>query len=177
MTTRNGSFGLNHRQERFCVEYLIDMNATQAALRAGYAKKTAQHQASRLLGNVGISRRLREALEERNERIRVDSDWVLKRLGELFEADIAMLFDQDYELRPFDDLPDAAGRLIASVEFEPGQGRKVRRLKLLDRLKVLELIGNRAYRPSTTSCTTFPAWPPRFAAFSSPSSREPRCCL
>ncbi len=141
MSAKNGSLGLNHRQERFCVEYLIDMNATQAALRAGYAKKTAQHQASRLLGNVGISRRLREALEERNERIRVDSDWVLKRLGELFEADIAMLFDQDYELRPFDDLPDAAGRLIASVEFEPGQGRKVRKLKLLNRLKVLELIG------------------------------------
>ncbi len=84
---------------------------------------------------------MREALEERNERIRVDSDWVLKRLGELFEADIAMLFDQGYELRPLDDLPDAAGRLIASVEFEPGQGRKVRKLKLLDRLKVLELIG------------------------------------
>ncbi len=84
---------------------------------------------------------MREALEERNERVRVKSDWVLKRLGELAEVDIAMLFDGDYELRPLDDLPDAARRLIASVEFEPGQGRKVRKLKLLDRLKVLKLIG------------------------------------
>ncbi len=83
MSAKNGSLGLNHRQERFCVEYLIDMNATQAALRAGYAKKTAQHHASRLLGNVGVSRRLREALEERNVRVRVKSEWVLKRLGEL----------------------------------------------------------------------------------------------
>ncbi len=114
---------------------------TQAALRAGYAENTAQHQASRLLGNVGVSRRLLEALEERNERVRVKSDWVLKHLGELAEVDVAMLFDGDYELRPLDDLPDAARRLIASVEFEPGQGRKVRKLKLLDRLKVLELIG------------------------------------
>ena len=55
-----------------------------------------------------------------------------------------MLFDGDYELHPLDDLPDAARRLIASVEFEPGQGRKVRKLKLLDRLKVLELIGQSA---------------------------------
>ncbi len=141
MASRSRAGSLNHRQERFCVEYLVDMNATQAALRAGYAKKTAQHQASRLLGNVGIRRHLREALEERNERVRVKSDWVLKRLGELAEVDIAMLFDKDYELRPLDDLPDAARRLIASVEFEPGQGRKVRRLKLLDRLRVLELIG------------------------------------
>ncbi len=71
----------------------------------------------------------------------MNSDWVLKRLAELAEADISVLFDGDYELRPLDDLPDAARRLIASVEFEPGQGRKVRKLKLLDRLRVLELIG------------------------------------
>ncbi len=117
------------------------MNATQAAIRAGYSKRTAQPQSSRLLSNVMVRKRLLEALEERNERVRVKSDWVLKRLGELAEADIAQLFDKDYELRPLDDLPDAALRLIASVEFEPGQGRKVRTLKLLDRLKVLELIG------------------------------------
>ena len=141
MSAKNGSLGLNHRQETFCAEYLIDMNATQAAIRAGYSKRTAQPQGSRLLSNVMVRNRLREALEERNERVRLKSDWVLKRLGELAQVDIAMLFDKDYELRPLDDLPDAARRLIASVEFEPGQGRKVRKLKLLDRLKVLELIG------------------------------------
>ena len=135
------AIGLNHRQETFCAEYLVDMNATQAAIRAGYSKRTAQPQSSRLLSNVMVRKRLLEALEERNERVRVDSDWVLKRLGELAEADIAQLFDKDNELRPLEDLPDAARRLIASVEFEPGHGRKVRKLKLLDRLKVLELIG------------------------------------
>ena len=78
------------------------MNATQAAIRAGYSKRTAQPQSSRLLLNVMVRKRLREALEERNERIRVDSDWVLKRLGELAEVDIGQLFDKDYELRPLD---------------------------------------------------------------------------
>ena len=72
----------------------------------------------------------------------MDSDWVLKRLVELAEVDIAMLFDKDLELRPLNDLPDAAHRLMASVKFEPGQTvKKVLELKFQDRLKVLELIG------------------------------------
>ena len=48
------------RQEKFCVEYLIDLNATQAAIRAGYSKKTAEALASRLLRNVNIRGRIKE---------------------------------------------------------------------------------------------------------------------
>ena len=64
---------------------------------------------------VGVSRRLREALEERNERVRVESDWALKRLGELAQVDVYMLFDGDCELRlqkrllPFDVLKQRHG--------------------------------------------------------------------
>ena len=48
------------RQEKFCVEYLIDLNATQAAIRAGYSKRTAEALASRLLRNVNIRSRIKE---------------------------------------------------------------------------------------------------------------------
>ena len=45
---------LTDKQEMFCKEYLIDLNATQAAIRAGYSKKTANEQAGRLLVNVSV---------------------------------------------------------------------------------------------------------------------------
>jgi len=57
---RKGGSGVTPRQEKFCVEYLIDLNATQAAIRAGYSKKTAEALASRLLRNVNIRGRIKE---------------------------------------------------------------------------------------------------------------------
>ena len=48
------------RQEKFCIEYLIDLNATQAAIRAGYSKKTAYSMGQRLLKNVEIKSRIKE---------------------------------------------------------------------------------------------------------------------
>lgn len=49
------------KQERFVAKYLIDLNATQAAIRAGYSKKTAKQQAARLLANADVSRAVAEA--------------------------------------------------------------------------------------------------------------------
>jgi phage terminase small subunit len=57
---RKGGGGVTPRQEKFCIEYLIDLNATQAAIRAGYSKKTAEALASRLLRNVNIRSRIKE---------------------------------------------------------------------------------------------------------------------
>lgn len=48
------------RQEKFCIEYLIDLNATQAAIRAGYSEKTAYSMGQRLLKNVEIKSRIKE---------------------------------------------------------------------------------------------------------------------
>jgi phage terminase small subunit len=58
---------LNAKQERFCHEYIIDLNATQAAIRAGYSEKTAQEQSSRLLSNVIIQKKINEAKENRSK--------------------------------------------------------------------------------------------------------------
>ncbi len=62
--------GLTAKQERFCQEYVIDLNATQAAVRAGYSAKTANEQGCRLLANVSVKARIAElqhAAAKRNE--------------------------------------------------------------------------------------------------------------
>ena len=67
---------LSKEQAQFCQEYVIDLNATQAAIRAGYSEKTAQVQSSRLLLNVMVKNRIAELIDERNERNQVDADYV-----------------------------------------------------------------------------------------------------
>lgn len=59
-----GVVAMNARQKRFCDEYLIDCNATQAAIRAGYSKKTARVIATRLLADVAIKSQIDEQLEQ-----------------------------------------------------------------------------------------------------------------
>ena len=71
---------LTPRQELFTQEYQKDLNATQAAIRAGYSEATAMEQASRLLSNVKIKAALVELQKERVERVQIDADWVLARL-------------------------------------------------------------------------------------------------
>lgn len=76
---------LTPRQERFCQEYLIDLNGTQAAIRAGYSRKTANEQSTRLLANVHISTRIGALKAERTERTEITADYVLYGLKEVAE--------------------------------------------------------------------------------------------
>ena len=71
---------LNEKQELFCEEFLIDLNATQAALRAGYSKDTAYSQGSRLLKHDEIRTRIEEKMDERSKRTLVTSDFVVDGL-------------------------------------------------------------------------------------------------
>ncbi len=68
------------RQEKFATEYLVDMNATQAAIRAGYSKKTAASQGERLLRNVEIEKRVGELRQEQEERTLLEADDVVMGL-------------------------------------------------------------------------------------------------
>ncbi len=72
------------KQARFVEEYLVDLNATQAAVRAGYSPKTAKQQGQRLLTNVDIHRAIQEGQEARSERTGVTQDQVIT--GLLHEA-------------------------------------------------------------------------------------------
>ena len=141
---------LNAKQERFCLEYLADLNATQAAIRAGYSAKTARQIGARLLANVDIAERFAQLASERNKRLKVDGDWVLRRLVELADVDLADLFGDGGRLLDIDGLPDNAKRLLAGIEVTEefagkGSDREqigyTKKIRLIDRLKVLELIG------------------------------------
>ena len=71
---------LTAKQKRFIEEYLLDLNATQAAIRAGYSEKTAHVQGPRMLENVRVKQAITDAQKERTERVQIDQDWVLARL-------------------------------------------------------------------------------------------------
>lgn len=70
---------LNARQKMFVKEYIIDMNATQAAIRAGYSAETAYVTGPRLLSNVRMSVAIENAIAERERRMELTADWVLER--------------------------------------------------------------------------------------------------
>ena len=71
------------KQLAFMDEYMVDLNATQAAIRAGYSEKTARSQGNRLLTNVDILARIEEMKKTRADRLNLDAYWVLKRLMEI----------------------------------------------------------------------------------------------
>lgn len=76
---------LTGRQERFCREYIIDYNATDAAIRAGYSKKTAYSIGSENLKKPELLARVRELQTEQAERLCVNADWVVMQLVEVYK--------------------------------------------------------------------------------------------
>ena len=74
---------LEEKQKMFCKEYLVDFNGTQAAIRAGYSKKTANEQASRLLTKVNVQTYLKKLIEKRNERTKITQDEVIADIIEV----------------------------------------------------------------------------------------------
>ena len=71
---------LNEKQQRFADEYLIDLNATRAAIRAGYSEKTAAAQAARLLKNVKVSAYIKERMADQKEDTIASADEVMRYL-------------------------------------------------------------------------------------------------
>lgn len=76
---------LTNRQQAFAREYLVDLNATQAAIRAGYAPKSAKVTGARLLTNANVSAAVQAAMDERAERTELTADYVLDGIRETIE--------------------------------------------------------------------------------------------
>lgn len=143
---------MNIKQQRFVDEYLIDLNATKAAIRAGYSEATAYSQGERLLRHVEVSAAITAARIARSERTKIDADWLLIRLADEAEADVADLYDENGHLRAVADWPLIWRKgLVAGVETvrervgsdEDGNPEysTVHKVKLSDRVKRLEMIG------------------------------------
>ena len=80
---------LTDKQSMFVKEYLIDLNATQAAIRCGYSDKTAKQQGSRLLTIVDIAEAIQEGMDARAKRVESEADWVLRTIKETTERLLA----------------------------------------------------------------------------------------
>lgn len=78
----------NKKHELFCQEYLIDLNATKAAERAGYSAKTANEQGARLLANVSVQSRISELMTKREKRTEITQDRVLQEYAKIGFSDI-----------------------------------------------------------------------------------------
>lgn len=74
---------LSPKQETFCQEYIKDLNATKAGVRAGYSEKTANEQASRLLAKVNVAARVQELMNGRAKRNELTADKVLNDIEEV----------------------------------------------------------------------------------------------
>jgi len=77
---------LTAKQQCFVAEYLVDLNATQAAIRAGYSAKTAEQQGYQLLQNTSVAEAVAEALGERSEKTGIDALWVLNEAAGVYRA-------------------------------------------------------------------------------------------
>lgn len=141
---------LNEQQERFCLEYIKDLNGTKAAIRAGYKEESAASQASRLLRNDKIAARCQVLANERSKRTEIDADTVLKELLKLATSDLRRLFKDDGSLLPPDEWPDDVAMAVASVEVDEifdgfGADRTqiglTKKVKFWDKPKALELLG------------------------------------
>jgi len=88
---------LNEKQKTFCEEYLLDLNATQAAKRAGYSEDTAYSQGQRLLKHVEIRAYIQKSMRERSENTLVDAVFVIENLKEVaarcMQAQPVMVFN------------------------------------------------------------------------------------
>lgn len=134
---------LTARQEQFVKEYLIDLNASQAAVRAGY-KGDPNTVGPRLLADVGIRSLVDQAIARRSESVGVTAERVLLELERLALFDIRKIFNSDGTLKRVIDLDDDTAAAIMSVEMveigTDGQLAISKKFKAADKKGALELM-------------------------------------
>lgn len=134
---------LNAKRQRFVDEYLIDLNATQSAIRAGYSAKTANEQGARLLANASVQEAISKAMAERSKRTGINQDRVVLELARLGFVKITDVVDSHGKIKEDateDDLACIESVKYKSSESETGSSVE-REVKIASKLKALELLG------------------------------------
>ena len=141
---------MNQKQKAFATEYVLDYNATQAAIRAGYSEKAAYNQGNRLMKNDEVQAMIGELEAASSERTAITKDMVIKELARIAFVDPRNLFDEGgrpKDIRFLD--PDTAAAL-SSVdiyeEFDYNGDEKelmgyTKKYKWADKLRALEMLG------------------------------------
>ncbi|EPN9585281.1 terminase small subunit [Cronobacter sakazakii] len=140
---------LTDKQEMFCREYLIDLNATQAAIRAGYSVKTANRTASENLSKPDIQNRIAELKNKRNEDVGINAAYVLQRLVEIDQMDVADILNDDGSLKAVSQWPKCWRITLQGIDlastirnFDEGTEETIlKKIKWPDKVKNLELLG------------------------------------
>lgn len=140
---------LTKKQRLFVDEYLIDLNATQAAIRAGYSIRRATEIGYQLLQRPEVAQAIQAAMAERSKRTEVEADYVIRRLREIDEMDVLDILEDDGSFRSIRDWPKAWRQFLSGIEiaelFEGrGDDRRIagvlRKVKWPDKLRNLELL-------------------------------------
>jgi phage terminase small subunit len=137
---------LTAKQQAFVNEYIIDFNATQAAIRASYSENTAGKIGFENLQKPEIQKAIAQAIEDRSKRTKIDADYVLKRLGQIDEMDCADILNDDGSLKMVRDWPKIWRQMISGIDVTEMSGEggaivAVKKIKWPDKVKNLELIG------------------------------------
>jgi phage terminase small subunit len=134
---------LTEKQKQFVEEYLIDLNATQAAIRAGYSAKTANEKGSQLLTNERIQEEVSVAMAERSKRTGVNQDRVVLELAKIAFVKMTDIVDSNGKIR--DDATEDDLSCIEGIKYKHSDtdtGYSVEReVKIGSKLKALELLG------------------------------------
>lgn len=135
---------LTPKQQLFVEEYLIDLNATQAAIRAGYSPNNADKIGSELLGKTRVSEAIKIAMAERSRRTGINQDRILAELAKIALVNPARVVNFDEATIRKDALPEdlAAVASVKVKRFPTKDGEGIEReVKFHDKNKALDLAG------------------------------------
>ncbi len=135
---------LNDKQKFFCKEYIIDLNATQAAIRAGYSKKTAGAIGFENLKKPEMQEYIQQLMDERSKRVEIDADSVLQEIGLIGFANARDFFEWSEEgvrLKPSSELTREQTSVISELQENVSDGGTSIKIKLYDKLSALEKLG------------------------------------
>ena len=147
------SLKLTPKQKLFCKYYLISLNATDAAIKAGYSKKTANRIGTENLSKPVIREYLESQMKSKEQELDISVDRILRELASIAFLDISEFYNDDGTLKNIKQIDETARRAIQSVTTREEQGAtiengeikpqffNVNNIKANDKLKALELLG------------------------------------
>lgn len=136
---------LNERQQAFVEEYLIDLNATRAAIRAGYSPTSARTVGPRLLSDDVVAAALQRALSERSKRTGITAERVLQELAHVAFSDITQaveLMGGGVSIKVNADSPESIRRAVESISEKPSEHGVARSVKMHPKLAALKMLAD-----------------------------------
>ena len=137
---------LNKKQLLFCKEYIVDLNASAAAIRAGYSKKGSRQSAHKLLTNAYIAEEIQNLFDKRAYKTEITAERVLRELAAISFIDFKDMFDENGTMLEILEMPENIRRSIGGIIVTSNTGKDAqefitKNIKIIDKRGSLELIG------------------------------------